>query len=238
MRLFQATGRTTSMTSITCCLVARSSLANLSAVSEFDDKAATWDEDPRRVARTAAVAAAIAEVVPLAADWSVLEYGPGTGALGRTLASSVGSVVLMDASPGMIAVAKQRVAAQCLTNVDAVVGDLTCGEAPAGQFDLVTASLVLHHVADVSGLLARFAQLLRPGGWLAVADLDQDVSREYHAEGFGGHHGFERAALASDLEAAGYDCLAWRTVFQMPKTTASGHERLFPVFLVTGARGR
>lgn len=211
---------------------------NLRSVSEFDEKAATWDHDPRRVARTAAVAAAISEAAPLGDDWSVLEYGAGTGALGRTLASRVGSVLLMDASPGMIAVAKQRIAEQCLTNVDAVVGDLTAGDGPGGQFDLVTASLVLHHVADVPGLLARFAQLLRPGGWLAIADLDQDVSREYHAEGFGGHHGFERTELGSDLEAAGFGGLSWRTVFQMPKTTASGHERLFPVFLVAGARGR
>lgn len=202
-------------------------------MNEFDAKAATWDDNPRRAARTAAVAAAIVEQIELTPDFAVLEYGAGTGALGRTLAPRVGRVVLLDSSAGMVEVARQRIAEDSLANVEAVEGDLDV-MAPSDRFDLVVAVLVLHHVSDVPAALARFATLLKPGGRLVIVDLDEDVDHAYHDEGFNGHHGFERTALSRDLEAAGFGELSWRTVFQMQKTLQSGVERTFPLFMAIG----
>src|SRR5262245_42487472 len=48
-------------------------------VSDFDARAATWDDDPTKVERARAIADAIVREVPLAPSMAALEYGAGTG---------------------------------------------------------------------------------------------------------------------------------------------------------------
>jgi hypothetical protein len=51
--------------------------------ASFDEQAATWDEDPAKVERSAVVAAAIIATVPLSSATRMLEYGAGTGLVTR-----------------------------------------------------------------------------------------------------------------------------------------------------------
>ena len=48
-------------------------------MSDFDARAATWDDDPTKVERAQAVADAIVRSVPLASTMRAMEYGAGTG---------------------------------------------------------------------------------------------------------------------------------------------------------------
>lgn len=201
-------------------------------MSEFDALAQSWDDNPERLERASAVAAAIMREAKLTPADVVLEYGAGTGVVGRLLAPNAGQVHLVDAAAEMVAVAQRKAAEAGLDNVWAEQRDLTAGQTLDSRYDLVTATLVLHHIADAAQLLDQFARLLRPGGRLALADLDRDVERQYHDEGFAGHHGFDRGELAAQLASAGFVNLRWETVYQMPKTTKSGHRRVFPIFLV------
>lgn len=203
----------------------------MSHVNHFDDLASTWDDDPRRIARAAAVAAEIGRRLRLEAGTAILEVGAGTGAIGRTLAPQVAQVTLLDSSAKMTEVARQRIQQTGLRQVRAICGELS--DLRGERFDVIIASLALHHMPDVPAALSQFAGLLRVGGQVAIADLDEDIEHEYHDEGFGGHHGFNRDHLSADLRQAGFDGLEWTTVFQMPKTTRSGQEKVFPVFLVT-----
>jgi SAM-dependent methyltransferase len=50
--------------------------------------------------------------------------------------------------------------------------DIGVDEAPAGEFDLVHARLVLTHVPARKRALASMVRALRPGGWLVVEDAD------------------------------------------------------------------
>ena len=49
--------------------------------THFDDKAATWDDDPDKQRQSGEVAAAIAARVPLRPRVRLLEYGAGTALL-------------------------------------------------------------------------------------------------------------------------------------------------------------
>ena len=206
-------------------------------MSHFDDRAATWDDDPTHTQRAAAIVAALRAHVSLTPQTTVLEVGAGTGAIGRSLAPVVQSVTLLDASAGMTNVARQRIEEAGLTNVTAVHGEL---DAPLGQrFDLIVGSLMLHHVDDIPGALVRLADLLAEGGTLAMLDNVKvgcigPLTRSA-AEDLGRHHGFSRESRGADLTAAGLTDLRWSAAFDMPKTTASGHTRIFPVFLVTAS---
>jgi predicted TPR repeat methyltransferase len=71
----------------------------------FDERAESWDDDPVRVARAAAVAEGIRSRVPLSSAMRALEYGCGTGLLSFELRHELGHITLalteaIDVSPG------------------------------------------------------------------------------------------------------------------------------------------
>ena len=201
----------------------------------FDEAAATWDDDPAKLARSRRIAEAITRTVPLTDVQDALEYGCGTGQVTWELADRLDRVVLADASPGMLAVIGERL----LARPDGDRGrfeprllDLTQEALPEASLDLVYTSMALHHVPDVPLVLRRFREALRPGGHLAIADLDLDHHGHFHGHDFDGHHGFERDALAALVIAAGFTAPAFETVATLTKTV-EGAEREFPVFLAT-----
>ena len=172
-------------------------------VDRFDEKAATWDADPAKVERAAAVAGCVAAAVPLDRSMRLLEYGAGTGLVTQALRDAVGPVTLADTSTGMRAVMQAKIDAGAL--VDARIWDvnLEIEPAPDEQFDLIVTVMTLHHIHDLTRVLTGFADLLAPGGHLCIADLEQEDG-SFHGADFDGHHGFERAGLAARLGDAGF----------------------------------
>lgn len=191
----------------------------------FDERAATWDDDPAKLDRARRVAALLREHLPLTGSEQVLDIGGGTGQLSFNLADDVCCVTISDASAGMIEVAARGIEQRGLGGPGgryrAVQLDLTRDEPPAETFDGAWSNLALHHVSDVDLLLAKVYALLRPGGWFAVIDLDHDdhgafhqhlhSQRHQHDHGdphddkeFTVHDGFDRAGFADRLRAAGF----------------------------------
>jgi len=205
--------------------------------SDFDAKAATWDEDPRKAAVAAAIAKAMLAALPLGRDTVLLDYGAGTGLVSLALAPHVGSVVAADESEGMLAVLRAKIEATGAANVRPLRWSV--GESARGlpRFDVVTGSMVLHHVEDVAAAAAAFHAVLKPGGLIAFADLDPD-SGEFHGPAMHAFHpGFQRDALRQVFERAGFRDVAFREAHSLTKKTDAGAERSFSIFLMTGQRG-
>jgi SAM-dependent methyltransferase len=174
--------------------------------SDFDAKAATWDDDPEKVRRAQAAATAIRAAVPLDTSTRLLEYGAGTGLVAQCLAPDVGSVTLAEPSAGMRAVIADKIVDARLP-ASTRVWDLDLTEAPAPNegFDVVVSVMTLHHVLDLTPVLESFATLLTGGGHLCVVDLQsEDGSFHRHDPSFEGHHGFAIAELTQRLQAAGF----------------------------------
>lgn len=200
----------------------------------FDAKAKTWDADPVKQERALAVAAALRQRIPLARDWRVLEYGCGTGLLSFALHADLGEFTLADSSPGMLAVLAEKIAATGFSHLHPVTLDLMTDAPLAGRYDLIYTLMTLHHVADTGRLLRAFHDLLRPGGWLGIADLDQEDG-SFHGPGFVGHNGFDRAALRAQLVNAGFNGVEFSTCHVMKKATDEGIQE-YPLFLAVAAR--
>lgn len=150
--------------------------------------------------RSEAVADGIRAAVPAGLDG--MDYGCGPGHVGLRLVDHAASLRLVDASPDVISALATEVAAD--PRLSAYLLDLT-SEASPEQVDCVMASMSFHHVADTDALLDGLARTIRPGGWLVVADFDADNGELHSAEpGFAGHHGFDRAALATQVGAHGF----------------------------------
>ena len=79
------------------------------------------------------------------------------------------------------------------------------GQLPNKKYDLVVASLVLHHVANVPALLTSFASILAPGGVACIIELDYAGGKFHaHIDHYDGHDGFQRDEFEQTLRAAGF----------------------------------
>lgn len=200
--------------------------------NHFDLDSITWDENPMRRERAAAVANAVRAHIPLFDGMKALEFGCGTGLLSFAMLPFPGTIALADTSAGMLTVAGQKIAASGAENLSTLQLDLFADPLPPQRYDLITSLMVLHHIPDTEKALSRLADLLAPGGWLCLADLDaEDGSFHAHEAGFDGHNGFDRAALAEKLRAAGFADPQFGTVYAMHKETSAG-ARDYTVFLV------
>ena len=200
--------------------------------SSFDARAQTWDDDPRRRKLAASIFAALEQAVPPRAEWAALDYGAGTGLLTLALAARVRRVLAVDSSAGMLAVLAEKARAGGCANVETLRADFAKDPLPAGPFDLVASAMTLHHVADMEGLLRKFFALLAPGGRIALADLDAEDGSFHGANAAGVHHlGFDRAALARQLAAAGFSDVCFSDAARSEK-----NGRAYTVFLAAARR--
>ena len=107
---------------------------------------------------------------------SILDIGCGTGKLifaAEKVVGSAGTAVGLDVEPGMIAQAKTG-AANAHSRATFGVASITEIPYPDNSFDVVTSSLVYHHLNQeqkVAGL-QEVARVLKPNGRFLIVDLN------------------------------------------------------------------
>jgi len=207
-------------------------------INHFDEAAATWDDNPMRIALMRAVGETILREARPTNDMDVLDYGCGTGLVGLYLLPQVHSVTGADNSAGMLEVLRKKIEDGGLDNMRTMRLDLEHDPVPAGRYHLVVSSMALHHIAGTEGVLGAFHQMLHPQGFLCIADLDTepgvfhtpDVAASVH------HHGFDRAELKRRLAGIGFCDARDVTAHTLRKPVESGGERDFPVFLIVARK--
>lgn len=151
----------------------------------------------------------------------VLDAGCGNGAIALRIAACLGPaghVTGIDRDPGMIDIAREAAGSQGLP-VEFLHADIERDKPPGEGYDLVYARLLLSHLGDPAAALGRLVAAVKPGGVLAVEDVD-----------FAGHF-CHPACPAFDCYVAWYQAAA----------TARGADpflgrRLLDLFSATGLR--
>jgi len=124
-----------------------------------------------------------------------VDMGCGTGhnlEIAGSKASSLAEVHLVDLSPSLLKVAKQRTERMGAQNTFTHLADATRFELPSGSADVVTFSYSLTMIPDWFAAIENAIDLLKPGGVLGVADFY--VSRK-HAAKDGVQHGWWKRAF-------------------------------------------
>jgi 2-polyprenyl-3-methyl-5-hydroxy-6-metoxy-1,4-benzoquinol methylase len=202
--------------------------------AHFDSKARQWDDNPVFQERGLKIAQAIRQAVPLHRHMSALDYGCGTGLLSFPLKDELGTILMADSSGGMLDVVNEKIAAQDVANMTTLQLDLLADPTPAQRFDLIVTSMTLHHVPDTDQILRIFHDLLNPGGYLCIADLDKEDG-SFHGPEVDVHHGFDQTDLGLRAAQVGFADVLFQTVFGITKERESG-TRDYPVFLMTARR--
>lgn len=139
-----------------------------------------------------------------------LGAGTGTGTFGLLQHFTPAHAIAVDASADMLAALGQRAAQRGLADrVTTAHVDLDEALPDIEPVDLVWASAALHHLADPDRTLAQITAAIRPGGLLAVVELDglprflaagtPGATAERHA------HEMIRADRAVDMPTMGTD---------------------------------
>jgi ubiquinone/menaquinone biosynthesis C-methylase UbiE len=97
-------------------------------------------------------------------DDVAFEFGCGTGTTALKLAPSVGRLVATDISGEMIAIAREKAAAESITNVVFEVATPDAAPWPDASFDVALGFNVLHLVAARRAALQGVHRMLKPGG--------------------------------------------------------------------------
>ncbi len=103
-----------------------------------------------------------------------LDAGCGGGDVTQELARRVGPrghVLGVDADETKVSLAQSEAAAAGITNIEfrsVMLGT----DGIEGVFDVVFSRFLLTHLRDPHAVMAQFRRLSRPGGWIAVEDID------------------------------------------------------------------
>ena len=176
--------------------------------------AARWYDLFNRVislGRDRAIREKLVELAAPAPGEAVLDVGCGTGSLALALESRVGTgnVHAIDASPEMVEVARKKVA-KAGSEIDLQIALIEAVPFADETFDLVTSSLMLHHLPDDLKRrgLGEIQRVLKPGGrFLAMDFAAQSHSPFGHLLSIFGHSRGERTVdkLLPLLRDAGFD---------------------------------
>ncbi len=170
---------------------------------DFDERAATWDDDPDKHERARMVAERLRDEVVLTPSMRLLEYGAGTGLLATELRAGVGAVTVTDRSEGMLEVLRAKADSGPLAGAEVHRLDLTVDPPLDARFDVVTSLMVLHHVGDHQRVLRGLFAMTAPDGVVCLIDLDAEDG-SFHGPDFEGPRGFEREHIATLLGEAGF----------------------------------
>lgn len=142
-------------------------------MSEWDEHAAHWDDDPSVRAYAAAVFESLIALLGEGAAGgldgaSACDFGCGTGLLTERLVAAGAQVDAVDSSPAMLDVLRAKVARRDLAGVR-VLERLPDG---GPTYDLVVCSSVLAFVDDARSTTASLVDRLAPGGWFVQWDWE------------------------------------------------------------------
>jgi predicted methyltransferase len=95
--------------------------------------------------------------------------------------------------------------------------------------------MVLHHVDNIDLIFSKFHDLIKPEGYLAIADLFAEDG-SFHGDGFTGHKGFDTDQLTRQLEEKGFRNIVTKSCFIIHHQDEQGAIKDYPIFLLTAVR--
>lgn len=167
----------------------------------FERVSSEWDQ-MRSSFYNEAVIDALAQRCEVGSASRVLDVGTGTGFVAAGLSERAASVVGVDSSRSMLAVAAGNLAALGLGNVSLVEGAVDALPLADHSVDAAVANMVLHHAPDPAEMITEMARVVRPGGVVAVTDEVAHTYEWMRAEQADLWLGFAEREVTSFFEGA------------------------------------
>jgi predicted TPR repeat methyltransferase len=204
---------------------------NLNKPDHFGEKAKSWDQGQIRVLNANKISSQILMEIRFSGSEHIMDFGAGTGLLSEGIAPHVSRITAVDYSSAMLEhfAAKSWPCETSVLNIDLSHANLEY------EFDGIISSMTLHHIQDIPKLFAKFYKLIKPGGFIAFADLELEDGT-FHSDNTGVEHfGFEPSYISGELEKVGFKNLKSQNVHEIVKEL-NGQIKAYPIFLVTAKK--
>lgn len=198
----------------------------------FDQQAADWDNDPKKIERAIVFAKEINAFIQPKQNLNALEFGCGTGLLSFQLKDSFKTITLADSSEGMIKVLQEKISNAGIQNFKPLHTHLLEDILNVAKQDVIYTLMTLHHMLDIDATLKVFNAALKTEGYLCIADLVKEDGT-FHAShpDFDGHNGFDRDELSAALSNNGFNVEYYKICFEIEKKL-DNQIRKYPLFLM------
>lgn len=200
-------------------------------MSRFDKAAKEWDSSTLRQMLASDIAKGIIAAHPLTKEMRILDFGAGTGLLSRHLCDHIGHLTALDISEGMLAQLKENAPSWGGCDIETIHTDIV-GHTPLQPYDGIVSSMSMHHIEDIDRLFQTFAAILKPNGFIAIADLELEDGT-FHSDGNEGvyHFGFSEEKLREIAQKHGFGSVSFQTVHRVRREG----DKEFPIFLMNAA---
>jgi len=191
----------------------------------FEEKSKNWDANERRKQMSLEIGSCILENVKLNGKMHVIDFGAGTGLIASQIAPHVEKITAVDVSKSMLEKLVAKI--ELKDKVDIRCQDITVD--PLGfQCDLIVSAMAMHHVENTENLVTQFAKHLKPGGGVALADLDSEDGGFHNPPSEGVFHkGFDREQLGQTFQKNGFTNVRF-----LAAHTAVRENGDYPIFLL------
>lgn len=197
----------------------------------FFEKAKTWDQRPQVIEMSRLFAEELQKNITLQKDFDLLEFGCGTGQVGLRFHDQVHSLLMVDNSPAMLNVLKEKIAAQNIMNINILEGDITTLKITESSIDMIFSLMAFHHVNNIPEVLQTFYSVLKPGGLIAIGDLVAEDGSFHQGEQVA-HHGFDLDELANTFSSNGYSVQKKFVFRTMQRPDAEGTVKEYQQFML------
>jgi predicted TPR repeat methyltransferase len=193
--------------------------------NRFDQNAATWDASNMRQMLAKNIYDGMVKNVEFKDDMELIDFGAGTGLLSRNIALHVKSVLGIDTSSGMLAKLNEL----GYENISTLHGDI-CKYETEKKYDGIVSAMTMHHVEHLDELFAKLHELLKDGGFIAIADLMEEDGT-FHADNDGVHHfGFHEEGISEIAKKHGFSEVKYKKIFDVQK------EKPYGIFLLSAKK--
>lgn len=192
-------------------------------IDNFQNKANTWD-NPQKIRMTTKFSNELSNSIFLYKEDKIAEVGAGTGLVGLSIVDMVNKIYMIDNSPSMLSVLREKLDTTTINKVEIVEGELETTNLT--NLDGVICYMSLHHIPDTINFIKEVKKRIKQNGFFAIGDLiEEDGS--FHGSKEDLHFGFNLEKLSKLLESEGFIILR-ETVYDY----VSKNEKNYPIFII------
>lgn len=198
----------------------------------FDQVSTEWDT-LRKGLYGDEVRDAIISKAKLRLHDTVLDVGAGTGFLTEAASKAAGKVIALDLSKSMTDEAISKLGGK---NVEFKIGSVERIPLGDSSVDAAIGNMFLHHCPDPEKAVREMSRVLRPGGRIVFADMQEHEHEWLRTEKADLWLGFNKARISELLQKAGIAEVNVETMTSCCTTTKNDQQIEIPVFLASGKK--